>query len=103
MRYSACARVSWKSWRLSNEAAPGDLRLGALDELTATKYEYSIGLRHRIASTLLTFAFTENVQNLNNTPDIGFQLGIAYVPHVRKDGGSADAHANRCHSSSATF
>jgi hypothetical protein len=54
-----------------------------LDELTATKYEYSLGLRHRIENWLLTFAFTENVQNVNNTPDIGFSLGITWIPHDR--------------------
>jgi hypothetical protein len=54
-----------------------------LDELTSTKYQYSIGMRHRIANRIITFAITENVQNINNTPDIGFQLGFAYVPHPR--------------------
>ena len=54
-----------------------------LDELTSTKYQYSIGMRHRIANSVITFAITENVQNINNTPDIGFQLGFAYVPHPR--------------------
>jgi hypothetical protein len=51
-----------------------------LDDLTATKYEYSLGLRHRIENWLVSFAFTENVQNINNTPDIGFSLGLAWVP-----------------------
>ena len=46
-----------------------------LDELTATKYEYSLGLRHRFDNWLVTAAFTENVQNINNTPDIGLSLG----------------------------
>ena len=54
-----------------------------LDELTAIKYEYSIGLRHRINNYVLTFGVTENLQNINNTPDIGFQLGVAYVPFER--------------------
>jgi hypothetical protein len=27
---------------------------------------------------LFSFAVTENLQNFNNTPDIGFQLGWAY-------------------------
>jgi hypothetical protein len=31
---------------------------------------------------IFTFGFTENVQNINNTPDIGLQFGFAYVPHV---------------------
>jgi len=52
-----------------------------LSELTSTKYQYSLGVRHRINQYLLTFGFTENVQNINNTPDIGFQIGFAYVPH----------------------
>ena len=54
-----------------------------LDELTATKYECSLGLRHRIENWLLTLALTENVQNVNNTPDIGFSLGVAWIPRDR--------------------
>jgi hypothetical protein len=53
-----------------------------LDELTGMKYQYSIGLRHRWDNMIFTFGFTENVQNINNTPDIGLQLGFAYVPHI---------------------
>jgi hypothetical protein len=55
-------------------------RLTDLDELTGNKYQYSLGIRHRSGRALLTFGVTENVQNLNNTPDIGFQLGVAYLP-----------------------
>jgi hypothetical protein len=51
-----------------------------LDELLKEKFQYSIGVRHLFERVLLTFAITENVQNINNTPDIGFQLGIAYLP-----------------------
>jgi hypothetical protein len=51
-----------------------------LDELTARKYQYSLGVRHRLNNILLNFAMTENLQNVNNTPDVGFQLGLAYVP-----------------------
>ena len=54
-----------------------------LDELTGNKYQYSIGLRHRRENVLFTFGFTENVQNVNNTPDVGLQLGFAYIPHRR--------------------
>jgi hypothetical protein len=28
----------------------------------------------------VSFAITENIQNFNNTPDLGFHLGIAYAP-----------------------
>jgi hypothetical protein len=31
----------------------------------------------------MTFAITENLQNLNNTPDVGFQLGFAWAPRLR--------------------
>jgi hypothetical protein len=53
-----------------------------LEELTGNKYQYSIGLRHRWDNMVFTFGFTENVQNINNTPDIGLQLGFAYVPQL---------------------
>jgi hypothetical protein len=53
-----------------------------LDELTGNKYQYSIGIRHRWDNMIFTFGFTENVQNINNTPDIGLQLGFAYVPQL---------------------
>jgi hypothetical protein len=62
-----------------------------LDELTGTKYQYSIGIRHRWDSMIFTFGFTENVQNVNNTPDVGLQLGLAYVPHL----GASRAQARR--------
>ncbi|MET0535434.1 MAG: DUF3187 family protein, partial [Steroidobacter sp.] len=51
-----------------------------LDELLGQKYQLSLGLRHRMRNFLVTFGITENLQNINNTPDIGFQLGVAWVP-----------------------
>lgn len=51
-----------------------------LDELRGHKYQLTLGLRHRRDDFLFTFAVTENLQNINNTPDIGFQLGIAFIP-----------------------
>ena len=51
-----------------------------LDELLGQKYQLSLGLRHRMSNFLVTFGVTENLQNINNTPDIGFQLGVAWVP-----------------------
>jgi hypothetical protein len=55
-----------------------------LDELTGMKYQYSLGIRHRRDNLIFTFGFTENVQNVNNTPDVGLQLGFAYVPFARR-------------------
>jgi len=51
-----------------------------LPGLLNTKYQISIGLRHRIDGSVWTFAITENVRNFDNTPDIGFQIGWVYGP-----------------------
>ncbi|MEO8017657.1 MAG: DUF3187 family protein [Pseudomonadota bacterium] len=55
-----------------------------LDELLSDKYQLSLGFRHRLDCCVVSFAATENLQNLNNTPDIGFQMGFAWVPRPRK-------------------
>ncbi|MBB6091508.1 hypothetical protein HNQ60_000354 [Povalibacter uvarum] len=51
-----------------------------LDELLSEKYQLTLGVRHRINQFLISFGITENLQNFNNTPDIGLQLGVAYLP-----------------------
>ena len=51
-----------------------------LDELLDMKYQLSIGLYRRFGRGVLSFAITENLQNFNNTPDVGLQLGWAYSP-----------------------
>ncbi|HTU67630.1 MAG TPA: DUF3187 family protein [Steroidobacteraceae bacterium] len=55
-----------------------------LPELLSDKFQLSLGFRHRFDCCLTSFAVTENLQNLNNTPDIGFQLGFAWVPEFAK-------------------
>jgi hypothetical protein len=50
-----------------------------LDELLSEKFQLSLGVRHRVRNLVISFAATENLQNLNNTPDIGFQLGLAWL------------------------
>jgi uncharacterized protein DUF3187 len=57
-----------------------------LDDLRATKYQGTIGVYHRIGAGLITFGITENLQNLNNTPDIGFQLGFSFSPALLAPG-----------------
>jgi hypothetical protein len=54
-----------------------------LNELLENKYQLSVGAYHRRGRGLLSFALTENLQNLNNTPDIGFQMGWAYSPALK--------------------
>lgn len=56
-----------------------------LHELRGLKYQASLGVRHLWRNSLLSFAITENLQNLNNTPDIALQLGWSYVPGRRWD------------------
>jgi hypothetical protein len=51
-----------------------------VEELTENKYQLSIGLQQRTGHVLWSFAITENISNFSNTPDIGAQLGIAYLP-----------------------
>jgi hypothetical protein len=54
-----------------------------LKELLEDKFQLSLGVRHRFDCCLTSFAVTENLQNLNNTPDIGFQLGFAWIPRLK--------------------
>jgi hypothetical protein len=53
-----------------------------LEELNGTKYQITLGLRHMQGKLLYTFGFTENLQNVNNTPDISVQFGLAYIPRL---------------------
>ncbi len=54
-----------------------------LDELLSDKYQLSLGLRHRFDCCVVSFAITENLQNFSNTPDVGFQMGFAWVPRLK--------------------
>ena len=51
-----------------------------LHELLDRKYQLSAGVYHRFGRSVMSFAITENLQNFNNTPDVGLQLGWAYSP-----------------------
>ena len=51
-----------------------------LNELLDTKLQLSLGFYRRYGRGVLSFAITENLQNFNNTPDVGMQLGWAYSP-----------------------
>jgi hypothetical protein len=54
-----------------------------VDELTENKYQLSLGLQTRTRNLLWSLALTENVSNFSNTPDVGLQLGIAYMPKAK--------------------
>ena len=54
-----------------------------IEELTEEKYQLSLGLQSRGRNVLWSLAVTENISNFGNTPDIGMQLGVAYMPKAR--------------------
>jgi hypothetical protein len=55
-----------------------------LDELLKNHYQYTVGLYHKTGLGVFAFSFTENLENLNNTPDIQLQLGYAYSPAFKQ-------------------
>lgn len=54
-----------------------------LNELKEDKYLLSLGLQSRTKNFLWSLALTENVKNFENTPDIGAQIGFAYMPKAK--------------------
>lgn len=52
----------------------------SLRQLKADKYLVSFGVQSRAKHFLWSFGLTENIQNQDNTPDIGIQLGLTYLP-----------------------
>jgi Protein of unknown function (DUF3187) len=56
-----------------------------LPELLDTKYQLSLGIYRRFGRGVMSFAITENLQNFNNTPDVGLQLGWAFSPALATD------------------
>ena len=54
-----------------------------LHELLDRKYQLSIGVYRRVGRGAMSFAITENLQNFNNTPDVGIQLGWAFSPALK--------------------
>lgn len=55
----------------------------SIKQLKDDKYLLSLGLQSRQGNFLWSLALTENVKNFENTPDIGAQLGVAYMPKAR--------------------
>jgi len=54
-----------------------------LHELKDRKYQLSLGVQTRNSNLLWSLAVTENISNFNNTPDIGIQAGLAYMPRAK--------------------
>lgn len=75
--------TSRTSFILQGYASRSVIQDSTLDELTDDKFQLSIGVQSRFTSLLWSFAITENVSNFENTPDIGAQIGLAYMPKVK--------------------
>jgi hypothetical protein len=51
----------------------------SVPELSANKYQATAGVQSRRGDWVWRFAVTENLQNFNNTPDVGVTLSLARV------------------------
>ncbi len=59
--------------------SPSVIQKSTYKDLTADKHQITLGLQGRQGENLWGFAFTENVNNFGNTPDIGFTLTYGRV------------------------
>lgn len=71
------------SFILQGYASRSVIQDSTLDELTDDKFQLSIGVQSRFTNVLWSFAVTENVSNFENTPDIGVQIGLSYMPKAK--------------------
>lgn len=67
------------AWLLQLTAARSLFAGETRPELSAAQYQASIGWRHVRDDWHLTLAFTENVINFNNTPDVGLHVGVGFT------------------------
>jgi hypothetical protein len=65
---------------LQSYASRSVVQDSTVEELTDDKFQLSLGLQSRGKSVLWSLAVTENISNFGNTPDVGLQLGLAYMP-----------------------
>ncbi|MCG8434352.1 MAG: DUF3187 family protein [Gammaproteobacteria bacterium] len=49
------------------------------NDLSTTKYQATIGVRHVRGNMHYTAAFTENMFNFNNAPDVGLHVGVGWA------------------------
>jgi hypothetical protein len=64
---------------LQGYASRSAVRDTTLEELRENKYQASLGMQMRAGRWIWSLAITENIANFANTPDIGAQVGLAYV------------------------
>lgn len=86
-RYAPSVNIAWEHLVGSNlnlvlqlNAARSVFEEGADSELTANVFQASVGLRQRHGDFVWSYALTENLINFNNTADLGFHIGFAWLP-----------------------
>lgn len=50
-----------------------------LEELTADKWQATLGIQWLLERFVLRFGVTENISSFNNTPDVGLSLSFGYI------------------------
>ena len=60
-------------------ASRSTVRDSSVEVIQADKYQASLGLRSRRGRLIYGFAFTENLKNFENTPDVGLSLNVAWA------------------------
>jgi hypothetical protein len=60
-------------------ASQSTVRDSEVEVIQADKYQASLGLRSHRGRLIYGFAFTENLKNFENTPDIGLSLSVAWA------------------------
>lgn len=88
-RISPSLNVAWEArvGRSSNlvaqiNAARSLFDEGADAELAADVYQASLGFRQRYGEFVWSYALTENLVNFNNSADLGFHVGFAWLPQL---------------------
>ena len=60
-------------------ASQSTVRDSTVEVIQADKYQASLGFRSRRGRMIYGFAFTENLKNFDNTPDVGLSLTLAWA------------------------
>lgn len=68
---------------LQGYASRSVIQNSTIEELTDDKFQLSAGIQSRGTNILWSLALTENISNFENTPDIGIQLSLAYMPKAQ--------------------
>ncbi len=74
--WAATARGSFHAQLYARQSA---IQESSDPDITAEKFQVSLGWRWRQPRTVYSIALTENMETMNNTPDIGLHLSVAWL------------------------